>query len=455
MPKTVPAGLATHIAGESLTITTLLRLIRRDGTEYNWSSHDKELLVDVDNPASPVSPKTYKVESSGYTRTNMSNKGNLSVDNQEIDSNLDRTLGISENDVRAGKWQHTTYEFFTINYNDIAAGVIKEQRGTLGNITLLDESFSLELRSLVQALSQTIVEVTTANCRADLGDARCKVDLEPADWVASTAYSVGDRVSSTTFNARKFIATTAGTSDSSEPTWDTAIGNTTADNTVVWTTEEAFTFEDTVLSVVDQRIFNGSLTGETPDSPLAATNGTFAAGLLTWLTGVNAGISMDIRDWTYDSGLGTGTLAGGPNLDFNDNSPADDTIVRASGSWVTDNFVAGQIITVASSSNNNGDLKVKSVTASTLTLEADQSLTTDLGDVGVAVTADSAVKEIELEESMIFTIAPGDTFKFYVGCDKTGTVCINTFANLVNYRGFRFIKGRNDMIRRPDAPQRS
>lgn len=58
------------------------------------------------------------------------------------------------------------------------------------------------------------------------------------DWAASTAYAVGDVVKIVTGGGGEtyyFHCTTAGTSHSSEPTWDTTEGNTTTDNTVTWT----------------------------------------------------------------------------------------------------------------------------------------------------------------------------------------------------------------------------
>lgn len=55
-----------------------------------------------------------------------------------------------------------------------------------------------------------------------------------ADWVASTVYAAGDVVKPTTGNGRIFECVVGGTSDSSEPTWDTDLGDDTVDNTVTW-----------------------------------------------------------------------------------------------------------------------------------------------------------------------------------------------------------------------------
>lgn len=54
-------------------------------------------------------------------------------------------------------------------------------------------------------------------------------------WAASTAYSVGDIVSSTGSESNRFICTTADTSDTTEPTWTDTEGETTSDASVVWT----------------------------------------------------------------------------------------------------------------------------------------------------------------------------------------------------------------------------
>lgn len=69
-----------------------------------------------------------------------------------------------------------------------------------------------------------------------------KLKTWPDDWAASTAYAVGDIVKATTYNDRTFVCSTAGTSDSSEPTWDTDVGDTTSDNTVTWTTYDMKTY---------------------------------------------------------------------------------------------------------------------------------------------------------------------------------------------------------------------
>lgn len=65
-----------------------------------------------------------------------------------------------------------------------------------------------------------------------------KLLLEHTAWQASTAYSLKGSVRATSDNNLYFEVTTSGTSGGTEPTWDTTVGNTTADGTVVWTTRK-------------------------------------------------------------------------------------------------------------------------------------------------------------------------------------------------------------------------
>jgi len=72
-------------------------------------------------------------------------------------------------------------------------------------------------------------------------------------------------------------------------------------------------------------------------------------------------------------------MTGNPNITFAEVGATGDTITRSAGSFVTDGFTAGMILTIAGSSNNNGTLAagVDTVTALVITLDTD-----DLVDEG-------------------------------------------------------------------------
>lgn len=98
-----------------------------------------------------------------------------------------------------------------------------------------------------------------------------------AEWAATTAYSLGDRIEPTTPNTYVYECTTAGTSAGSEPTFPTAaIGDTVVDGTVVWTLVAA-RHEITEIKVAAT---SGGLAGATAGAALSLGN-TITSGVGT------------------------------------------------------------------------------------------------------------------------------------------------------------------------------
>jgi uncharacterized phage protein (TIGR02218 family) len=58
---------------------------------------------------------------------------------------------------------------------------------------------------------------------------------------------------------------------------------------------------------------------------------------------------------------------------------------------------------------------------------------------------------IELWEPTPFPIQVGDTYKIYLGCNKTEKTCGDIFNNIVNHRGFPHVPGGDSIIKYPDA----
>lgn len=67
--------------------------------------------------------------------------------------------------------------------------------------------------------------------------------LWPETWVAATTYTLGDVVKPTSYASHSYKCTTAGISHATtQPTWGTTNGGTTADNTVTWTCYDPKTY---------------------------------------------------------------------------------------------------------------------------------------------------------------------------------------------------------------------
>lgn len=275
--RTVSSELQSHYEGEVLTLADCWLVRRRDGTELGFTSHVEKLVING---------TTYKAES-GVFRTAIDQSAGLSTDNLDV-LGLLHDDGITEDDIRAGKYRDAEAWYFQVNYEDLSQGKLKLDYGYIGEITRRRGVYVAEFRSLMQRLDQQIGERYGRDCPYKLGDSNCGVVLEPDTWAASTAYSVGDTVKSSSYDARRYVCTTAGNSGASEPTWDTTIGNTTSDGSAVWTAYEAWTKEGTVtVPGSDRRSFVDS--GRTEDDDW------FTFGELTWTSGDNNGVSMDVK----------------------------------------------------------------------------------------------------------------------------------------------------------------
>jgi uncharacterized phage protein (TIGR02218 family) len=165
--KTASAGLISHISGDALTMATLWRITRRDAQVFRFTDHNRDITY---------GGETY-VAALGYRRAAISSGADLAVDETELDGLID-AASIKESDLRAGLWDGADVRIFQVNWADLTHGDIKILRGRLGEaITSDDGSFRTELRGMAQPLQTPIGSLYQPECRNDLGDARCGINL--------------------------------------------------------------------------------------------------------------------------------------------------------------------------------------------------------------------------------------------------------------------------------------
>ncbi len=297
--KTLTANAATQVALGSNTIAYGFDVTRDDGTVLAVTSHDIDDTVDgVTYLADPGVDVSSIVIQSGFA------VGNGSATFLFDESIFDRR-GIHGGVWRNAAWRAFKYNFATLELIEWISV------GTVGEVNLLRSQVAFELRDLRQALNVSVGRVRQTSCPYRVGSTgRCGVRLDPPAWAASTAYTVrqardaatGSVVKPTTLNDRHFKCTTAGTSGSSEPTWNTTIGGTTSDGTVTWTTIQALTVEGTLSSFTSDSVFRDSSRLEADDF--------FAEGYITITSGDNDGISRKIRTFegTTSSPAANGTF---------------------------------------------------------------------------------------------------------------------------------------------------
>lgn len=217
--KTVPTSIRTQLDSAVSTLCYCLRLTRADGVVMGFTDHDQDVVVDS---------VTYQAETGGNLSAIAAQDG-LAVDNLELAGFLD-SAAITEDDIRAGVYDFAAVEVFQVDYANPAGGRLILRTGHIGEVSSEAGTYKAEVRGLMQAYSQQIVELFSPACRADLGDSRCKVDLTP------------------------------------------------------------FTVTGTVTSLTDNRRF--------ADSARTEADGYFTFGKITFTTGENANLGMEVKAYT-------------------------------------------------------------------------------------------------------------------------------------------------------------
>ena len=164
------AELAVHLGGEVTTLATCIRVIRRDGTVFAFTSGTEDLVVDG---------VTYKAKGGFSPAAAVETTQDLAVDSLEIEAILDDD-GITEDDLRRGLFDGAGIDVFLVNWKNPGQGKLMLRRGTLGEVTLRRAQFAAEIRGLAQAFATQVGELYQPGCNVRrLGDERCQVNLTP------------------------------------------------------------------------------------------------------------------------------------------------------------------------------------------------------------------------------------------------------------------------------------
>lgn len=148
------------------TVALCWRVMRRDGVALGFTAHDRDLEVaGFAYRAAPGIAPSAVVRSDG-----------LEVDTLDISGALSDEA-ISANDLAAGRWDGARLTLMAVDWTDAEAEPLVLARGELGEVTTGEGGFTAELRGPTALLERPVVEATSPECRAELGDRRCRVNL--------------------------------------------------------------------------------------------------------------------------------------------------------------------------------------------------------------------------------------------------------------------------------------
>ncbi len=180
--KPISTALQAHLDGELTTLAYLVKITRVDGVVKGFTTFDQNLVV---------GGVTYKADGA-FTPSALESTSGLATDNLEITGILNSS-DITDADIEAGLYDHARVDMYACNWADLTQGAVQLRRGWLGQVGLSGGHYVAELRGLHDLLQRPIGATYTPECRYDLGDGNCTVDI--------AALTVSGAVTSVTDNA--------------------------------------------------------------------------------------------------------------------------------------------------------------------------------------------------------------------------------------------------------------
>lgn len=147
------------------TLAICWRLERRDGVAIGLTGHDRDLTVDG---------LTYRA-APGMVPSAIERSDGLEPDTMDAAGAL-VSGAITESELLAGRWDGAAVSVFAVDWAADSAPIPLGE-GTVGAVETKDGGFTAELAGATVRLAAPVVEETSAECRAELGDRRCRVAM--------------------------------------------------------------------------------------------------------------------------------------------------------------------------------------------------------------------------------------------------------------------------------------
>ncbi len=178
--REVPSALQAMLDEGATTLCHGWRITRSDGLVQGFTDHDRDLVV---------AGVTF-IAASGITGSESALAQGLGVTGTELHGALS-DASLSEADLASGVYDGAGVDHLLIDWSAPENHLLL-RHGTIGEVRREGGAFAAELRSPSDALNQTRGRVFGALCDADLGDARCGVNLSAPAFSGAGVVSLVD-----------------------------------------------------------------------------------------------------------------------------------------------------------------------------------------------------------------------------------------------------------------------
>lgn len=163
--REMTAQTAAAFASDATTLCRCWRLTRRDGVVLGFTDHDGDLSF---------AGATFRA-ATGLDAAQAETAAGFAVAGGEVHGAFDDS-GLVDVDLDAGLYDGASVEIWLVDWSDVSRRVLMDI-AVIGEVRRTEFSFVAELRSLAHRFDEERCRQFQRNCAADLGDARCGVDL--------------------------------------------------------------------------------------------------------------------------------------------------------------------------------------------------------------------------------------------------------------------------------------
>lgn len=170
--RDLPDDFKAHLESGTTTLCLCWRVERADEVVQGFTDHDQPLSFDglIFEPRS------------GFSASEVVSNLGLGVDTSEIEGALQSEV-ISKQALQAGDYDNAKVTIFLVNWQDTEQRIITKV-ADIGEVVCEDGVFQAELRGLMHKLNQVQGRLFENSCDADLGDSRCRVNLDSTEFHA-------------------------------------------------------------------------------------------------------------------------------------------------------------------------------------------------------------------------------------------------------------------------------
>lgn len=179
--RAIESDLLAQLQSGATTLATCWRIARADGEIFRFTDHDRALIVAGETYAPDIGGEGSELQSSA----------DLSPDNAEV-AGLLSSERLTAAELDSGRFDGAEVEIWRVNWAAPTQRMLIK-KGRIGEVRRDGARFTAEIRGASAALDAATGRVYQRLCDADVGDARCGVDLNlPAYRASGVVVAVAD-----------------------------------------------------------------------------------------------------------------------------------------------------------------------------------------------------------------------------------------------------------------------